>query len=144
MSARKGCADSGGSADQAAAAEQTFEREIKIQGEARIVRHKWEKHPRGWYLTSTLLREDGQPSAAEERCVVASDRAVLLREAVRHAEVIQTRAEQCRLRATSPADPATAAVGTKRKTADTVLSEPMAVAFASRTRARAGSVRSSS
>lgn len=133
MSTLGGCAGPGASTGKAAAGKKTFDREIKIHGDARIVRHSWRKHTRGWYLTSTLLWRGGTTSGVKEGSVVPGSDEALLERASCHAEAIKTRAEKCRTNVFSPA----AAVRNKRKTADTVLSKPMAVALAGGTRGNA-------
>ncbi|CAN0350989.1 unnamed protein product [Pylaiella littoralis] len=109
----------------------SLDRDISVCGKDRVVKHTWQKHPRGYSLTSVLLKVGSKrPAGSGVGPTVVDDESGLDLAGREHAETLKTRAEQRTRKA--PAAAAAAAPPAKRRLgADAALSRssPLATAI---------------
>ncbi|CAM9183297.1 unnamed protein product [Ectocarpus sp. 12 AP-2014] len=71
-------------------------RDVKIAGEARVISHRWRTHPRGYHLTSTLLKKGTEIAATKAIGSVVDNLEGVVRMAREHVDDLQERATKRR------------------------------------------------
>ena len=114
----------------------SLKRTISISGKDRVVKHTWCKHPRGYTLTSVLLKAGSGTRRSGKGCaaVVEGEESAVEEIGREHAHTLKRRAEQRTSRTSSAAAAAAAAASTparRRCNADAALSRssPLATAM---------------
>ncbi|CAB1110060.1 unnamed protein product [Ectocarpus sp. CCAP 1310/34] len=71
-------------------------RDIKIAGEARVIKHRWSTHARGYQLTSTLLKKGTETAATKAIGSVVDDLEGVVHMAREHVDDVRERATKRR------------------------------------------------